>query len=563
MPLEVTTGHATATGPRPQNEDFVGMVTPTGDELARKGIVLAIADGVSGHAGGREAAEYAVRGLLTDYYATPDTWETTVALDRVIIAINRWVISQAQARREVSGMATTLTALVLRGRRAVFAHLGDTRAYRLRGGVLQRLTIDHVWDRPDMAHVLKRAVGLDSDVRVDYGEVDLAIGDRFLLLCDGVWSVLTDQAIGRLSANHRDAQALADALIEDSLAAGTKDNASALVADIQSIPDDALNDVLAAMLDLPIPPLLKPGTNFDGFRVTEILHRNGANILYRVDEVSTGRACVLKTIAPERATDVAERRQLAHEEWLARRVVARFFPQVIPVASDRRSALYYVQTWHEGQTLAQALDGGMHFTVPELLAIAIKLARGVGALHRRSIIHRDIKPGNVHLGQDTEVRILDLGVAESGLAAGMLTARAGTPSYLAPELIAGGAASWQTDLYALGVTLYYALTRRYPYGEVEPFQRPRFGDPTTPSRYRPDLPKWFENLLLKLVAKEPRERFETAEELLIALEQGAAHTVTPPQKSLATRDPLDIWRGIAIASIVLNLLLIYVVLVAR
>ena len=54
MPLEVATGHATATGPRPHNEDFVGMVTPTGDELARKGIVLAIADGVSGHAGGRE-----------------------------------------------------------------------------------------------------------------------------------------------------------------------------------------------------------------------------------------------------------------------------------------------------------------------------------------------------------------------------------------------------------------------------------------------------------------------------------------------------------------------------
>ncbi|MFN0302737.1 MAG: serine/threonine protein kinase [Burkholderiales bacterium] len=317
------------------------------------------------------------------------------------------------------------------------------------------------------------------------------------------------------------------------------------------------------MVNLPVPPFLKPGTLFDGFRVGDVLHRNAASILYRVEEVSTARACVLKTIAPERGTDAAERRQLAHEEWLARRAVARFFPQVIPVESDRRSALYYVQTWHEGQTLAQALEGGRHFTVPELLAIAIKLSRGVGALHRRSIIHRDIKPANVHLGQDGEVRILDRGVAESGLAAGMLTARAGTPSFLAPELIAGGTASWQTDLYALGITFYYALSRRYPYGEIEPFQRPRFGDPTTPSRYRPDLPEWFENLILKLVAKEPRERFETAEELLIALERGAAHAVPPPQTSLATRDPLDIWRGIAIASIVVNLLLLYVVVVAR
>ena len=563
MPLEVTTGHATATGPRPQNEDFVGMVTPAGDELARKGIVLAIADGVSGHAGGREAAEYTVRGLLTDYYATPDTWETTVALDRVLIAINRWVISQAQVRREVSGMATTLTALVLRGRRAVFAHVGDTRAYRLRGGSLQRLTVDHVWDRPDMAHVLKRAVGLDRELRVDYGDVDLDAGDRFLLICDGVWSALSDDSIHRLSVDHREPQAFADALVKAALAAGTQDNASAVVADVQSVPDDTLSDVLAAMVNLPIPPLLKPGAVFDGFRVVDVLHRNSTNILYRAEEVSTARACVLKTIAPERASDATERRQLAHEEWLARRAVARFFPQVIPVESERRSALYYVQTWHEGQTLAQALEAGRHFTVPELLAIAIKLSRGVGAVHRRSIIHRDIKPGNVHLGQDGEVRILDLGVAESGLAAGMLTARAGTPSFLAPELIAGGAASWQTDLYAQGVTLYYALTRRYPYGEIEPFQRPRFGDPTPPSRYRPDVPQWLENLILKLVAKESRERFETAEELLIALERGAAHAVTPPQTSLATRDPLDIWRGIAIASIVVNLLLLYVVLVAR
>ncbi len=563
MPLEVTTGHATATGPRPQNEDFVGMVTPTGDELARKGIVLAIADGVSGHAGGREAAEYTVRGLLTDYYATPDTWETTVALDRVLIAINRWVISQAQVRREVSGMATTLTALVLRGRRAVFAHIGDTRAYRLRNGTLQRLTVDHVWDRPDMAHVLKRAVGLDRDLRVDYGEVDLDAGDRFLLVCDGVWSALSDDAMRRLSIEHAHSQPLADALVDQALAAGTQDNASALVADVRSVPDDALSDVLATTVNLPIPPFLKPGTVFDGFRVMDVLHRNAASILYRVEEISTARACVLKTIAPERASDPSERRQLAHEEWLARRAVARFFPQVIPVESERRSALYYVQTWHEGQTLAQALEGGRHFTVPELLAVAIKLSRGVGALHRRSIIHRDIKPGNVHLGQDGEVRILDLGVAESGLAAGMLTARAGTPSFLAPELIAGSTASWQTDLYALGVTLYYALTRRYPYGEIEPFQRPRFGIPAPPSRYRPDVPHWLENLILKLVAKDTRERFETSEELLLALERGAAHAVTPPQTSLANRDPLDIWRGIAIASIVVNLLLLYVVLVAR
>ena len=84
MALVVRFGHSSLTGKRERNEDFVGIVSPTGIELAQKGYLCAVADGVSGADGGREAAEYCVRGLVTDYYATPDTWEPLTALDRVI-----------------------------------------------------------------------------------------------------------------------------------------------------------------------------------------------------------------------------------------------------------------------------------------------------------------------------------------------------------------------------------------------------------------------------------------------------------------------------------------------
>ena len=84
MPLKFTLGQATETGPRSRNEDFCGAVTPLAETLAAKGALFAVADGVSGGAGGREAAELTVRGLLSDYYATPDTWEVTAALDKVI-----------------------------------------------------------------------------------------------------------------------------------------------------------------------------------------------------------------------------------------------------------------------------------------------------------------------------------------------------------------------------------------------------------------------------------------------------------------------------------------------
>src|SRR4051812_44704432 len=115
MTLSVAVGYATRAGIRERNEDFVGMVTPNEPELSSRGLLAAIADGVSGNAGGREASEYTVRGLLTDYYATPDTWPVTQSLDRVIKAINSWVQRQGSVRPELAGMATTLTAIVLRG----------------------------------------------------------------------------------------------------------------------------------------------------------------------------------------------------------------------------------------------------------------------------------------------------------------------------------------------------------------------------------------------------------------------------------------------------------------
>jgi len=107
MPLRVDVGYSSLTGPRDRNEDFCGMVTPHGSELENKGLLAAVADGIGGHLGGREAAEYTVRGLLSDYYATPDTWSVPHALDKVVGALNRWVVAEAARQAELAGMSAT------------------------------------------------------------------------------------------------------------------------------------------------------------------------------------------------------------------------------------------------------------------------------------------------------------------------------------------------------------------------------------------------------------------------------------------------------------------------
>lgn len=556
MPLQVAVGHSSLTGPRERNEDFCGVVTPEGGELENKGVLAAVADGIGGHRGGREAAEYTVRGLLSDYYATPDTWAVPRALDKVVTALNRWVIAQAARDSELSGMATTLTALVLRGGRYVCAHAGDSRLYLLRGGRLSRLTADHLWDHPELKNVLARAVGLDAHLLLDFGDGELAPGDRFLLVSDGVWGFLPDRRLAEVLLAQPDAQHAAAALTSLALAQGGQDNATAVVVDVLALPPASCRDSLAQGVRLPLPPRFKVGQEIDGLAIEAVLHDSRETLLYRVRDVQSGQRMVLKTLRPELAGDTEMASALLSEEWRARRVVSPFFAQVVP--SEQRSCLYFLMSWHEGASLQKMLDAGQHFTVADAVQHGIRLMKGLAALHRLDIAHRDIKPDNLHLGVDGRLRILDLGVAlASGEASPVAGGSPGTPSYMAPDLFSGVPAGTAHDLYSAGVTLYHLLTRKYPYGEIEPFQHPKFGEAVPATRWRPEIPEWLDNLLQKAVARDPKQRFATAEEFLLALERGASRPVGRVHATpLMERNPGLTWRIAAAASLLLNLLLV-------
>jgi len=563
MSLKFSTGQSSLKGPRPRNEDYVGVVTPAREQLSVKGAIIAVADGVSGNAGGGEAAEMTIRTVTTDYYATPDTWEPLVALDKVLTAANRWLIAQANANRDMAGMATTLSLLLLRGQRYYAAHVGDTRIYLYRYGILQQLTTDHVWDRPDMRHVLKRAVGLDQHLSVDFIEGELRPDDVFIVMSDGVWGALDEKSIQKALTLYDDPALLCNYLTRTALEKGSQDNCSAVAIRVAELGEDTLSELIASGRNLKAPDKLNVGDVLDDFEVVELLHESRASLLYKVRHVQTRQMFVLKTLQPLFAEDQDTCAALLNEEWLAKRVVSQYVPQVYPVSVEKRSKLYFILSWHEGATLQERLDNGHHFTMAGVAKIGIDMMRGIGALHRLNIIHRDIKPANVHQASDQRLRILDLGIAiSSGIGKIDAMQNPGTPSFMAPELFAGEVASVSTDIYAAGVTLYHLLTRKYPYGEIEPFQHPKFGEPVPPSRYRPDTPYWLENIILKAVARNPESRFETAEEMLLALEYGELKPILAPARTpLVARARFVKWQWIAIFSLILNFLLIYLLII--
>ena len=550
MGLRWSRGEATATGPRAENQDALRIVTPTPALAASKGSLFALADGVSQCADGGLAARATLQALALDYYATPETWAVAQSLDRLLIAHNRWL----QANGGGQPLLTTLTALVLRGRRFTLAHVGDCRAYRWHADTLELLTEDHVWEQPGMQHVLKRALGLDQHLVVDYLEGELHEGESFLLVCDGIWSVLGDHGIRSILQAEAEPTAACQALVSAAHLAGSQDNASALLVRIEQLPQSALADTLAQLDQWPLPPKLRAGQTFEGWQVESLLGESRQSLLYRVHD-NQQRAWLLKTLPPSRHNDPQAGPALLQEEWFLKRVAGRHFAEAHPL--PQRQHLYYVQREYRGQTLAEQLRLNGPLALPHWLEIAPRLLRALGMLHRRNILHRDIKPENLLWSEDGELRVLDLGLAYCpGLSRDEEHSVPGTPSYIAPEAFAGASPSAQQDLYAAGVSLYYLLTGHYPYGEIEAFQHPRFGQPTAASRYRPDLPTWLDDCLNRAVAANPAERFETAEEWLLLFERGEREAISSRPRPLLEREPLAVWRGLALLSLLANLVLL-------
>ena len=550
MPLQLTTGEASATGPRSENQDALRVVTPAPALAASKGHLLALADGVSQCADGGLAARATLQALALDYYATPETWPVAQSLDRLLLAHNRWL----QAAGGDQPLLTTLTALVLRGRRFTLAHVGDCRAYRWHAGKLQRLTSEHVWEQEGMQHVLKRALGLDQHLVMDYLDGDLLVGESYLLVSDGIWAVLNDSIIRSILEAEPEPQAAAAALVGAAHRAGSQDNASALLVRIDDLPESSLADALARLQQWPLPPRLRDGQTFEGWQVERLLGESRQSLLYRVRD-GQGRPWLLKTLTPALAEDPHTQQALLLEEWFLRRVAGRSFPEVHGLA--QRQHLYFVMREYAGQTLAARLEEQGPLPLADWLALARSLLRALGQLHRRNILHRDIKPENLLVGADGELRLLDFGLAYCpGLSEDEAHSLPGTPSYIAPEAFAGQPPDERQDLFAAGVTLYRLLTGHYPYGEVEAFQQPPNRAPTPASRYRPDLPAWLDEILQKALANNPAQRFETSEEWLLALDQGERRAQDLPARPLLEREPLKFWRGLALLSLLVNLALL-------
>ena len=545
--LQASLGFDTQTGKRPDNQDYVAAVLGSRSQIAARGIVAAVADGVGGHKGGRQAAELAVRSFLDAYWALPETLSVQRSAARALDAINSWVHAIGRTAPDLEGMASTFTALVLRRRRGHIVHIGDSRLYRLGDGGLECLTKDHVLGKGDQSHVLTRALGLEDAVRFDHIIIALRLHDRFLLCSDGVHGSLRERDIRQLLEIRAAPEETARLIVTAALDAGSGDNVTALVLDITDLPP-ADQAEIASMTDV-LPIMEAPASQdvVDGYELAEVLSDGHYSRLFRATDTRSGAEVAVKFPKPKVAVETTYRLAFLREAFVASRVRSPWLGGIIEAVPGRQTRLYSVMPYYRGETLEQRLKRGPSLMLAEGISIATRLSRAVVTLHRAGIIHRDIKPDNVILEQGGGLRLVDLGVARVPQLEDFPPEDIpGTPSFMAPELFAGAAGDELSDQYALAVTVFRLYAGAYPYGEIEPFSRPRFGKPAALARYRADLPAWLDNVLARALSVNPAERFSDVIEFAQQLENGAASPVATRRPApLYARNPLRFWQSLS------------------
>jgi serine/threonine protein phosphatase PrpC len=547
--LKVSVGFASETGPRKRNEDFAGAVF--GPELPepRRDVIAAIADGMGGAKGGRVAAEIAVRGFLDGFCDLPETMEVRRAAAIVLDSLNGWIHSQGQRDSRLKGMGSTFTALVLRGRVAHVLHVGDTRAYRLSRDRLTCLTTDHV--RPvegGRSHTLLRALGVETEVRLDYTSQPVAQHDRFLLCSDGVHGYLDADAITEIMRERVSSQDTARALVAAALRADSTDNCTALVLDVVGLETAQSAEIGASLAELPLIPVPQGGETIDGFLLKALLSEGRYSRLFgALDEVEGGEVA-LKFPKPLVASVDSYRAAFVREAWVGARVNSPWLGRIIEQPPGRQTCLYTVMPLYQGELLEGRIARRPAIGLEEGRDIAIRLARGVAALHRVGVVHRDIKPDNVILESEGSLKLIDFGVVRvPGLEDSRPEDIPGTPAYMAPEMFDGEPGNEATDIYALGVTIFRAFAGEYPYGNIDATSPPRRDRPTPLSGLRPDLPAWVQAVLGRAIAADPAERFRDVTEFAIEMEAGPSRTPISVQRprTLYERNPVRFWQGVA------------------
>ncbi len=466
--------------------------------------IAILCDGVGSAHRGAEAADRVCNFLKKSLKNRPRSWSIEKSFRHFIESINKILYQESMDSYERTELITTVAVVLIESNRLYGANVGDSRIYMQRQESLTQLSVDHVSDDEGFEGVLEQAVGIAPTLKIHYFENILKQDDIVLLCSDGLYAVLDEQQIySGVQVGARHLVKSASAKLKDNL----PDDTTAVVVKIGSV--SKKQTLKSQKLD--IPEQLHQDQVVDGYRLKKPLIQNNRTWLCEKKD----REYVIK-FAPFEAIDDERTLDLFVEEaWNAARLKAGFFPKaVIP---KKRSFRYYIMENLKGDQLYSHITQRA-LLVDEGVSLARFLLKMAQHLLSYDLVHGDIKPENIIRAQragKTYYKIVDFG---SIVEIFSISSRAGTPSYLAPERFENSNINEQSEIFAIGVTLYEALTSKLPYGEIEPFQTPNFKPPKRVTHYNKNIPLWLDSIISRAITSELDLRYKNYSEMLYDLE---------------------------------------------
>ncbi|HHB93563.1 MAG TPA: bifunctional protein-serine/threonine kinase/phosphatase [Campylobacterales bacterium] len=518
-----TTSFSLAKGKQLTGDDYA--LVKSFDNLT----VAVVCDGVGSATEGANAAKRTATQLVNNFKTKPNSWSIQKSIESFIISINSVLYQESILNYERPELVTTLTIVVIQGDRLYGANVGDSRVYLYRNQELTQLSQDHSMDEKGYENVLTQAIGMQESVAPYYFENRIQKSDYILLCSDGLYNDLEHQKISEhISLGAYSLVKTTSKLHNDNL----MDDTTAITLEIIDIP---LIETLKKQ-NLTISEKYSRGDIIDGYRLMKPLIQN--NLTWLCEK--KGMQYVIKFASYEALSDEVALDFYVTESWNATRLKAGFFPKaVIP---KKRTHRYYIMEHLKGVNLKTSIKKRL-LTTEDAIAMTKTILKAVQYLTRYDLVHGDIKPENIMMldrkGKH-HFKVIDFGSIVQLYAT---HSRAGTPSYLAPERFAGTAISESTEIFAIGVTLYEALTGRYPYGEIEPFQTPSFKLATFPSQYNKNIPHWLDSIIMRSIALKVEERYANYSEMLYEIDN--PKKVIPfydTSKPLMQRDPLKFFK---------------------
>ncbi len=261
------------------------------------------------------------------------------------------------------------------------------------------------------------------------------------------------------------------------------------------------------------------------YRVLKVLGAGAMGVVFQAEDPHLRRLVALKVMRPSLAASAEYHRRFLREARLAAAIDHEHIVTVYQVGEDR-GVPYLAMQLLRGQTLEDKLErAGGRLPLAEVLRVGREIAEGLAAAHSRGLVHRDVKPANVWLEEGRgRVRIVDFGLARGSEPDAQFTqagAVIGTPAYMAPEQASGAAVDARCDLFSLGAVLYKAATGESPFGgrdTLSVLHALATRTPTPPHRLVPSLPPMFSGLVMRLLAKDPADRPQSAREVVEVIE---------------------------------------------